>query len=118
MMRDTTSSYRHELRAWELARELQVPDFRTVDTDDAVEIVEDAMIDVLDELKDVDVTQVLKEQAAHHYGQWFLDALAREETGRLAEGIAGAVSTISDTDKTRLIMVQIPDYIDSTGGGV
>ena len=112
MMRDTTSSYRHELKAWELSKEMLVPDYRTIDADDAVELSRVMMVEVFDELKPVSVSEANKEQAAHFIGQFFLDSLVQEETERLAQNIAEA---ITDPDKLRIVMVQIPDYINAAG---
>lgn len=83
-----------------------VPQYRTVDVDDALDDAYDHAVAVMNELEPVTVlTEDQKKFAAEYIGQRFLDQIAYEETTKLLKGLTQVVDGLA---KPYLVMVSIP----------
>ncbi|MDO8336300.1 MAG: hypothetical protein Q7T74_05990 [Candidatus Saccharibacteria bacterium] len=98
----------HESIAGRIAGdELDCPEFRTVDSDDALDVAFGEMLGILLELDNVvGLTPESKEQAAQFMGQRLLDNLAYAETQSIANDLSGV---LQDVGKPYLVMVRVPD---------
>lgn len=97
-----------------LMDELDVPNYRTIDSEDAVDASFAPMLDTFVELIPVDVSLELKTQAAHYVGQDFLRKLAHLETERIARDFAAITE---EAGKPLLVMAKIPGRIREDANG-
>lgn len=88
--------------------DMSVPNYRTIDSEDALGACFDYAVELFAELDLVDVSVELKEQAAHVVSQDFLDGLAFAETQKIANEIIEILER-NGVEKSMITMVRIPD---------